>query len=198
MNRIPADQVTGVILAGGRARRLGGRDKGLLAYRGLPLIRYALQTLEPVCNEILINANRNLDAYRRFGYPVIPDPLPDFQGPLAGILAALRRAKSPYLLVVPCDSPRLRSDTLARLLAALDEGFEIAIAHDGQRLHPVVMALRTHHLADDLTAFLAAGRHKIDHWAARHRWVAVDCSDDPIQFLNINTPEDLHDVDPAE
>ena len=185
------DQLTGVVLAGGRARRLGGIDKGLLPYRSRPLIDYALRALEPLCGEILINANRNLDDYRRFGHPVIPDTLPDFQGPLAGILAALRRAKTPTLLVVPCDSPHLSDVVLARLPAALDDGYEIAIAHDGQRLHPVVMALRTE-LADDLAAWLAAGRHKIDRWAQRHRWTAVDCRDHPDAFLNINTPEDLH------
>ncbi|BCX81513.1 molybdenum cofactor guanylyltransferase [Methylomarinovum caldicuralii] len=185
------EQLTGVVLAGGRARRLGGIDKGLLAYRGRPLIRYALQALEPLCGEILINANRNLADYRRFGHPVVPDALPDFQGPLAGILAAMQQAETPCLLVVPCDSPRLSATLLARLPAALDDGHDIAIAHDGQRLHPVVMALRTH-LADDLAAWLAAGRHKIDRWAGRHRWTAVDCSDHPDAFLNVNTPEDLH------
>jgi len=187
------DQLTGVVLAGGKARRLGGVDKGLQPYRGRPLIQHALEILAPLCAEILVNANRNLAAYRRFGHPVIPDPTPDFQGPLAGILAALQRAHTPALLVVPCDSPHLRRDLLERLAASLAD-HDIAIAHDGRRLHPVVMALRTE-LAGDLSAWLAAGGRKIDRWAQRHRWTAVDGSDAPDQFRNLNTPEDFHGDD---
>ncbi len=183
------DQLTGVVLAGGKARRLGGVDKGLQPYHGRPLIQYALEILVPLCAEILINANRNLETYRRFGHPVVPDTLPDFQGPLAGILAALQQARTPALLVVPCDSPHLHRDLLERLAAALTD-HDIAIAHDGQRLHPVVMALRTD-LTEDLAAWLAGGGRKIDRWTQRHRWIAVDGSDDPDQFRNLNTPEDF-------
>ncbi len=183
------DQLTGVILAGGKARRLGGVDKGLQPYHGRPLVQHALEILAPLCREVFINANRNLAVYRRFGHPVIPDPLPDFQGPLAGILAALQRAHTPGLLVVPCDSPHLRRDLLERLAAALAD-HDITIAHDGRRLHPVVMALRTE-LAGDLSAWLATGERKIDRWARRHRWTAVDGSDAPDQFRNLNTPEDF-------
>lgn len=197
MSPTPPTQVTGVVLAGGQARRLGRRDKGLLDYHSRPLIHYPLQALEPLCGEILISANRNLEDYRRFGHPVLTDTLPGFQGPLAGILTALQHASTPYLLVVPCDTPHLGSKLLARLLAALGKGNEIAIAHDGQRLHPVVMALRTN-LADDLNTYLRSGQHKIDRWVGRHAWVAVDCSDAPGQFRNINTPEDLHGIDRTE
>jgi len=198
MKRITPSQVTGVVLAGGRARRLGGIDKGLLPFAGRLLVSHAIEVLEPLCGTILINANRNLDDYRRFGRPVVRDTIPDFQGPLAGILSALQQAETPYLLVVPCDSPRLKSTTLAKLLQALAESeSDIAMAHDGDRLHPVVLALSTH-LADDLARWLADGRRKIDRWARRHRWLAVDCSDDPRQFLNINTPEDLDAQDRTE
>jgi len=186
------DQVTGVVLAGGRARRMGGRDKGLLSCGGRPLIVYALEALRPLCSQVLINANRSHQAYQHFDQPVIADSMPGFHGPLAGILSAMQAAGTEYLLVSPCDCPRLQSQTLARLLTALvKEEVDIAIAHDGKRLHPVVMALRNR-LADDLADWLAAGRHKIDTWAQRHPWRPVDCSEMAEQFININTPEELH------
>lgn len=193
---IPApDQVTGVILAGGRARRMAGRDKGLLECAGRPLIAHALDILRPVCGRLLINANRSLEDYRDFDVPVICDEVTGFQGPLAGILTALRVTDTPYLVVIPCDSPRLETVTLTRLLRALMENqVDIALAHDGKRLHPVVMALRTG-LADDLAAYLNAGKRKVDRWVKRQAWATVDCSDRPGQFANINTPEELETLE---
>ncbi len=189
------DQVTGMILAGGQARRMQGRDKGLVTCAGRPLIAYAIEILKPLCRRLLINANRSLASYQAFDLPVIPDQTQGFQGPLAGILTALRTVDTPFLVAIPCDSPCLKSATLARLLSALTQTrAEIALAHDGQRLHPVVIALRTD-LADDLAAYLAAGERKIDRWALHHRWIAVDCSDCPWQFANINTPEELETLE---
>ncbi|MCX8048606.1 MAG: molybdenum cofactor guanylyltransferase [Methylohalobius sp.] len=184
-------QVTGSILAGGRAQRMQGQDKGLLLCGGRPLIAYAIEVLKPLCGQLLINANRSQESYKAFGFPVIADTVPGFQGPLAGILTVLQAADTPYLIAIPCDSPRLQSTTLTRLLKALVEtSAQIALAHDGERLHPVILALRTE-LKDDLADYLARGERKIDRWADRHHWVAVDCSDRPEQFANINTPEDL-------
>lgn len=191
MNIPSCDQVTGLILAGGQARRMQGQDKGLLTCAGRPLIAYAIDILKPLCGRLLINANRSLASYQAFELPVIPDQAQGFQGPLAGILTALRCVDTPYLIAIPCDSPCLQSATLARLLSALIQTrAEIALAHDDLRLHPVVIALRTG-LADDLADYLAAGERKIDRWVERHRWVAVDCSDCPWQFANINTPQEL-------
>lgn len=185
------DQITGLILAGGQAQRMHGQDKGLLTCAGRPLIAYAIDTLKPLCGRLLINANRSLESYRTFDLPVITDRIPGFQGPLAGLLAAMQATDTHYLIAIPCDSPRLKSATLEKLLSALIQTHaEIALAHDGQRLHPVILALRTD-LADDLAAYLASGERKIDRWAERHHWVAVDFSDCPGQFANINTPEEL-------
>lgn len=190
-NTFSPDQVTGLILAGGQAQRMRGRDKGLISCAGRPLIAYAIATLKPLCGKLLINANRSLESYRALGFPVIADTTPGFQGPLAGILTALQASDTPYLLAIPCDSPRLQSDTLTRLLAALVQTpAEIALAHDGERLHPVILALRTE-LANDLADYLAMGERKIDRWVEHHRWIAVDCSDCPWQFANVNTPEEL-------
>ncbi|GAB6068467.1 molybdenum cofactor guanylyltransferase [Methylothermus subterraneus] len=184
-------EVTGLILAGGQARRMHGQDKGLLLCAGRPLVAYAIELLKPLCGRLLLNANRSLASYRAFGLPVITDQVPGFAGPLAGLLTALQTAHTPYLLAVPCDSPRLQPATLKKLLQALlKTDAKLALAHDGQRLHPVVLALRTE-LAEDLAAYLASGERKIDRWARRHSWIAVDCSDCPWQFANINTPEEL-------
>lgn len=191
------DQVTGMILAGGQARRMQGQDKGLLTCAGRPLIAYAIEILRPLCGRLVINANRSLESYQAFDLPVIPDQTQGFKGPLAGILTVLRTVDTAYLVAIPCDSPCLQSATLGRLLRALIQTrAEIALAHDGQRLQPVVIALRTE-LADDLADYLVAGERKIDRWVERHRWIAVDCSDCPRQFVNINTPEELEALERA-
>ncbi len=188
---MPPNQITGLILAGGRAKRMHGQDKGLVECAGRPLIHYAIDTLEPVCGAIYINANRSLDQYRQFGLPTIQDATSTFDGPLAGILAGLSAASTPYLIAIPCDCPKLETATLKRLVDTLtSESAEICIPHDGRRPHPVIMALRTH-LASSLTAQLAAGERKIDRWTQKHRCVLMDCSDNPMQFLNVNSPEDL-------
>jgi molybdopterin-guanine dinucleotide biosynthesis protein A len=184
-------QVTGLILAGGQGRRMHGQDKGLIRCAGRPLIAYAIEALRPLCGQILINANRSLESYRTFGFKVICDCLPGFQGPLAGILTALQTANTPYLVTVPCDSPCLQSSTLQQLLKALIQArAKIALAHDGLRSHPVILALCTD-LAEDLAAYLARGEHKIDRWIWRHPWVKVDFSACSAQFANINTYEEL-------
>ncbi len=188
---IPPDQITGLILAGGRAKRMHGQDKGLVECAGRPLIRYAIDILKPVCGVIYINANRSLDQYRQFGLPTIQDTTSTFDGPLAGILAGLNAASTPYLVVIPCDCPKLEPKMLKRLVDTLtSENAEISIPHDGRRAHPVIMALRTH-LASSLTAQLAAGERKIDRWTQKHQCVQIDCSGNPMQFLNVNSPEDL-------
>lgn len=186
-----SSQVSGLILAGGRGRRMDGQDKGLVNCAGRPLIEYALDTLKPLCNRILINANRSLEDYRRFGHPVISDGTSAFDGPLAGILAGLKMATTPYLMAIPCDCPRLTPQTLTRMLQTLrDNNAEICIPHDGNRPHPVIMVLQTR-LRASLEAQLAAGERKIDCWTQKHHTVLADCSQDPEQFLNINSPQQL-------
>ena len=183
--------ITGVVLAGGRAQRMGGANKGLLTFRGRPLVSHALDALGGVVGTRLISANRNLEAYARLGFPVIQDASENFDGPLAGLLSAMRMAATSYVLTVPCDAPLLTGSLLQRLaVRVFDSGAEIAVAEDGERLHPVVMLAETR-LTDDLQAYLNAGERKVQHWIRRHRWVSVDFSDAAGALANINTPDEL-------
>jgi molybdopterin-guanine dinucleotide biosynthesis protein A len=191
----PATAVTGVILAGGRGARMGGRDKGLMLLGGQPLVVHIARLLGPQVADLLINANRNLAAYRALGHAVVSDGDGRFQGPLAGMSAALRGARHPYVLTVPCDSPLLPADYAQRMLAGLEDNHgELSVAHDGQRLQPV-FALLGKHLESSLSDYLAAGERKIDRWFARHRRVPVDFSDRPEMFKNLNTPEELAEME---
>lgn len=183
--------ITGAILAGGQARRMGGADKGLMALQGKPLITYVIDILTPQVGSLIINANRNLDLYGAFGYPVIPDTAPDQAGPLAGIASALLAAKTDYVLVVPCDSPYLPHDLAARLATALTQAHaEVAVAHDGTRMQPVV-ALLQRDLAEDILQSIHRGHNKTERWMTSHRLAVADFSDQPQAFKNINTPEDM-------
>lgn len=188
-------QITGVVLAGGRALRMGGKDKGLLPFCGRPLIAYSLEALAAAAGPIVISANRHIEEYSRFGYPVITDRSGDFDGPLAGLLSAMRFAETPYVLSVPCDSPLLRGELLDRLYSNLcKEQAEICAAHDGERLHPVFM-IAERRLADSLSAFLQSGQRKMENWLKQHRLALADYSDHAELFANINTPEELAALD---
>jgi len=191
---IAREDITGLILAGGRGSRMGGVDKGLQTYRGIPLVMHALMRLSPQVGHVMVNANRNLGAYEALGVPVWPDALPDHAGPLAGFLAGLERCETPWLVTVPCDTPHFPSDLVARLAqAAADTGAEIAMARtsgaDGPRTHPVFCLLRGD-LLDSLVRFTRDGQRKIDRWTAGHATVEVDYSDDAA-FFNVNTLEEL-------
>jgi len=182
--------ISGILLAGGRARRLGGQDKGLIELAGRTLAARTLERLAPQVDEVLISANRHLEAYAALGARVVPDALPDFQGPLAGIAAAARQARHDWLLAVPCDVPFLPPDLAARLLGrALERGARLARAADPAQVHYTVMLLHRG-LVADLEAELAQGRLRVQAWQARHACETVRFAD-PGAFLNINTPEDL-------
>jgi molybdopterin-guanine dinucleotide biosynthesis protein A len=196
--------ITGLILAGGRGTRMGGVDKGLQPLAGQPLVWHALQRLQPQVSSVIINANRHVPAYQQLGAAVHPDPLEDFQGPLAGFLVGLQEARTPYVLTVPCDSPRFPLDLAARLSQALQrEAVDIAMVNapeidrDGTtvlRSQPVFCLLPVR-LLDSLRDFLAAGERKIDRWTAQHRTVLVTFDgpqDDPAAFANINTLAELN------
>ncbi len=190
-------KITGVVLAGGRARRMGGVDKGLMLFRDRPLVAYALEALAAVADRILINANRHHEDYARFGYPVVADGSTNFDGPLAGVLGAMRTAETPYVLTVPCDAPLMTGHLLQRLVtarAATDA--ELCAAHDGERLHPVFL-LAERRLADDLDAYLAEGQRKVETWLHRHRLALADFSDQAALFANLNTPEELAALEQA-
>ena len=184
------EDVTGVILAGGRATRMGGVDKGLVSVNGRPMIRWVIDVLRPQVADVLLNANRNLAQYREFGYPVIDDGDREFRGPLAGIASGLRAAQSPYVAFAPCDSPLVCGDLVTRLRAALElEKTRIAVAHDGARLQPV-FALLERSLLDDLVRYLDDGGRKIDRWYAEHGYAQADFSDVADSFANINAPDE--------
>ena len=184
------NKVSGVVLAGGQARRMQQQDKGLVLFNGRPLVSYALAALQPLVTEVLISANRNQDSYSRFGYPVLADNRPGYDGPLAGILAAMQSARNPYLLVTPCDSPLINSVHLERLLLNLQTGVDLVTAFDGERLHPVFMALRRH-LQPSLANYLDSGERKLQVWLQQQNWAPVDFSDVPGIFANINTLTEL-------
>ena len=192
---IAPEQITGLVLAGGRGSRMGGVDKGLQNYQGMPLAMHALLRLSPQVGQLMINANRNLAAYESMGVPVWPDPIADYPGPLAGWLAGIERCETPYLAIVPCDSPHFPDDLVARLSEALvREDADIAMAatlEDGRvQVQPVFCLLKTM-LLESLVTYLQGGDRKIDRWTAQHRCAQV-VFDDAQAFVNANTLEELH------
>ena len=191
---ISADDITGLVLCGGRGMRMGGVDKGLQNHHGMPLALHALMRLAPQVHHAMINANRNLAAYESMGAPVWPDPMADYPGPLAGWLAGLEHCETPYMVTVPCDTPAFPADLVARLAAALQaEGAEIAMAatlEDGRVQVQPVFCLMKSDLMESLVAYLHSGERKIDRWTARHRCVQV-MFDDSAAFFNANTPQEL-------
>ncbi|TMH11247.1 MAG: molybdenum cofactor guanylyltransferase MobA [Betaproteobacteria bacterium] len=194
---IPKDDITGLILAGGRGSRMGGVDKGLQNHQGLPLAMHALMRLEPQVGHIMINANRNLGAYDAFGVPVWPDALPDYPGPLAGFLAGLERCETPYLVTVPCDTPNFPADLVQRLgseLVARDAEIAMAATRtvDGVQVQPVFCLMKST-LMESLVRFTHEGQRKIDRWTAQHRCVDV-VFDDEAAFFNANTPDELRQL----
>ena len=183
--------VTGIVLAGGQGRRMGGVDKGLVDLDGTPMIAHVLARLVPQVGDVLINANQNLDRYRAFGYPVVPDAVGGFAGPLAGLHAGMTRASRGFVVTVPCDSPFLPRDLVPRLRAKLDEkGAQLAVAKTFDQPHPV-FALVRRDLLPNLAAFLASGGRKIDAWYAAFRAVEVAFDDEALAFRNINTADEL-------
>jgi len=168
-----------------------GQDKGLIDYKGRPLIEYVIAVLSPQVDELLINANRNIDIYEQYGYPVIPDELPEYPGPLAGMLACLGKATHDHVVFAPCDTPKLPGDLVERLLLAMQaSGKRACFAHDGQREQPVT-ALLHNSVQTPLTQYLASGKNKVMDWMQQIDARAVDFSESREAFANINAPADL-------
>ena len=199
------EAITAVILAGGRGSRMGGVDKGLQNFNGVPLALHTLLRLSPQVGDVMINANRNLAAYESFGVPVWPDStsMGDYAGPLAGFMTGLERCETPYLLTVPCDSPLFPHDLVARLADALEEqsaDFAVASApeEDGQtRVQPVFCLMGTHML-ESLHRFTQGGGRKIDAWTVQHKVAHVPfnlAGDDVQGFFNANTLAELHQLE---
>jgi len=204
---IQAAEITGLILAGGRGSRMGGIDKGLQNFNGMPMALHTLMRLQMQVGQVMINANRNLAAYESFGAEVWPDVLADYPGPLAGFLTGLERCETPYLVTAPCDSPRFPLDLVTRLAEAMDrEQAEIAMAaapeKDEQgivkvRTQPVFCLLRIE-LLESLVQFTQGGGRKIDAWTAQHKTVVVPFDapgDDPLAFANANTLAELKQLE---
>lgn len=184
-----SQKVTGIVLAGGQGRRMGGVDKGLQLLGGKAMIAHVIDRLAPQVDEIVINANQNLDRYAMLGYKVAPDVTGGFAGPLAGLQAGLQAAQYPLAVTAPCDSPFLPLDLVARLSAALGHR-QLAVAKTGDQPHPV-FALVRRELLDHLTAYLAGGGRKIDAWYASLDVVEVPFDDEAEAFSNINTRDEL-------
>ena len=196
---IATEQITGLILAGGRAQRMGGIDKGLIPFHQKPLIESTISRLQPQVSSIVINANRNITKYAAYGYPVMMDETPDFSGPLAGFAVGLKTCKTPYLLTTPCDSPLLPTDLGAKLAAELERGdFQLVYASskeaDGKVWAQPVFSLMRVDVQDSLSAFLLKGDFKIDRWFKELKSGTV-IFDDATTFANVNTPEELQSLE---
>lgn len=188
-------KVTGVILAGGLARRMNNQDKGLINYKGRPMVSYAIAALAAVADQSLINANRNKEHYQQFGLPVVADQTDSFDGPLAGVLTAMIHTDADVLVVMPCDSPLIKAEHLQKLLLTRAEhDADVAVAFDGERLHPVFLAIKTA-LKTSLQDYLDSGQRKIDSWLEQQKMVKVDFSNEPEIFININTMTELSNLE---
>ena len=192
------NDITAIVLAGGRGSRMGGVDKGLQLFNGIPLALQAKQRLASQVGLVIINANRNLDAYRALGCDVYPDDDAEFAGPLSGFSVGLAQCQTPYLLTVPCDSPRFPGDLADRLASQMRKGieqddYEIAMAAQGGWTQPVFCLIKRE-LLPNLLEFMASGKRKIDAWTAQHKTVIVNFDaqhDDPLAFANVNTLDEL-------
>lgn len=170
---------------------MGGVDKGLQMLRGKPMVAWVLERLAPQVDEVIVNANQNGTEYARLGHRVAPDQIGGFAGPLAGLQAGLEAAAHPLVVTVPCDSPFLPHDLVARLREAMQRsGADLAVAKTGDQPHPVFSLVRTAVLAN-LTDFLVRGGRKIDAWYAALAVVEVPFDDEAEAFSNINTREEL-------
>lgn len=184
---ISPEQITGLILAGGRGTRMGGQDKGLVAVNGRPLIEQVLEALRPQVGSVIISANRNIDRYQIYGYPVVADGMPGYPGPLAGILAGLDIAPTGWMLVVPCDSIRFPPDLARRLALEAVEGHALAVcSRDGDRTQPLHTLLATQ-LRQSLRDYLNAGHRRVLGWFEQMNAPSVDFADYQQPFPNLNS-----------
>lgn len=189
--------ITGLLLAGGMGRRMGGQDKGLVNFDGKPIAARVAERLQPQVGTLVINANRNLNAWQHFGVPVVSDVVGGFSGPLAGIHAGLTVCNTPWLATAPCDSPFLPTNLVEKLAEqVIAKQADIAVVRCQGRLQPVFALLRTS-LRPSLEQQLNSGQRKIQSWLDTLNTVVVDFPD-PTEFININTPEELASVLPAK
>ncbi|MDR5172316.1 molybdenum cofactor guanylyltransferase [Methylobacillus flagellatus] len=189
--------ITGIVLAGGKGKRMGGADKGLVEFNGQPMVAHVLRRLAPQVDEVLVNANREIERYNQLGYRVIEDEISGFAGPLAGLHAGMQHAQHPYILTVPCDSPLLPPSLAKRLMNALIErDADIAVAKTGKQAHPVFSLCRRA-LLPSLGRFLERGERKMADWIAELDSIEVSFTDQALAFTNLNTPEELRGLEQA-
>jgi molybdopterin-guanine dinucleotide biosynthesis protein A len=191
--------ITGLILAGGRGSRMGGVDKGLQPFQGVPLAQHAFARLAPQVGLVIVNANRNLEVYRAWGLAVYSDEVPDYAGPLAGMLAGLNHCATPYLVTVPCDTPYFPHDLVERLGNGLkDSDIVTAYTRESGQLSPQpVFCLMKTTLRDSLRAFIDSGQRKTGLWARELRGARV-VFDDAAAFANFNTLTELSEAEPPQ
>lgn len=183
-------EVTAVVLAGGMGRRMEGVDKGLVEIGGREMISYVIDTLQRSVSQVVVNANRNLDHYKKYPVTVVPDSLQGYQGPLAGVEAVLAAATTPWVYTCPCDSPMQSAQLLPHMWQEIiDSDADIGVAFDGQRTHPVFLILKRD-LLTSLRGYLDEGERKIDRWFDRHQLKTIDCSYFSQSFVNVNTEEE--------
>jgi molybdopterin-guanine dinucleotide biosynthesis protein A len=183
--------ISSIILAGGRATRMGGVDKGLVPLQNKPLVAHVIERLTTQVDEVLINANREIPQYQTFNLPVFPDESPDFIGPLAGFCVGLQQAKHEFLLTAPCDSPLLPSGLATRLMQALrSHDAQVAVATSDGDAHPV-FCLCKKEVLPSLHTFITEGGRKASAWQKSLRYIEVDFTDCSEAFVNLNTFEDL-------
>lgn len=185
---IPLAHITAGILAGGAGRRLDGIDKGWYPLAGRALIVHTLARVRPQAGQIAISANRSIARYRDLGYAVYADDRDGYCGPLAGMASLLQAATTPYVLIVPVDTPLLPLDLGSRLAAALSADVDMTVARTPGGLHPLHVLLRRS-LLNDLQAALFAGVRRVTEWQEGTRRVVVDWASDE-GFANINSDQD--------
>jgi molybdenum cofactor guanylyltransferase len=184
------DNISGLILAGGRGSRMGGKDKGLLKVADQTLVEIISAALVSQCHSVLINANRNLSEYEKLGYPVIEDELTDFQGPLAGMLTGLKNIHTEWMITLPCDGPNISKNYIKKMSTNLKDDTLISMASANSRIQPVHLLMHRS-VIHSLEKYLSSGDRKIDRWVTQQPHQIIDFSNDAEMFNNLNTPEDL-------
>jgi molybdopterin-guanine dinucleotide biosynthesis protein A len=188
-------KVTGVILAGGLARRMNHQDKGLISLNGRPMVSYVVDAMAAVTDQLIINANRNIEQYQQFGWPVVTDQTDCFDGPLAGVLTAMLYAETGVLLVAPCDSPLIKAEHLHKLLSVrAEKDADVAVAFDGEQLHPVFLAVKIN-LKCSLKNYLASGQRKMETWLEQQKMAITDFSSEQGLFINVNSLAELSSLE---
>ena len=186
-------RVSGLILCGGQGRRMHGQDKGWVEITGKPMIEHVVDRFQPQVDELLINANRNIERYQRFNFKIVEDIMEGYQGPLVGILSGMVVCENDFMVCIPCDCPFFPTDLVERMLDLQQSSdADIVSVTDGERAHPVFALLKTN-LVGSLKDYLQSDQRKIDRWYQQHNYQLVEYSPEHNYFDNINTPEQLNE-----